>query len=455
MLDRLRQFEGRLGYRTIMDAVIEDISQRVFLPGQKLPPQRHLAHELGVAVATVGRAYAELETQGFINSHIGRGTFVSERQHTLGTPDSATQDVIGLDTYRVPVPSMNDAIRKVLLAIVTDQAPDRILGSAPAAGLPDHRAAMAEWLAKAAGIRVSPDQIVLTNGGQHAAMAALSTITHQGQTIATEALTDPRMKAVASYLDRRLLGIECDAHGPLPDALDHLCRTQDISAVYCTTRNQNPTNITLSLERRIALVEVARKFDLPIIESDIYGTICTDTVPAIFTLAPERTHFISSLGRIAGPGMKVGCLVSPLTEVARTQLGVAMSTGAATLIATEIAARLILSGQIEAMTEWQRAENFRRVALFNAHSLLSAAITSPTSPHVWLTLPEPWRAEDFVETAARHGVLIAPTHTFVVGRQSIPHAVRLVLGAAPSFGHLEIACQKLDALLATQPRPSI
>ena len=454
MLERLRQSAGRLGYRTIMEAVIEEISERKFHPGQRLPPQREMAHDLGVAVATVSRAYTELEAQGFVASHVGRGTFVSERRETRPSVATSVQDDIDLATYRVPVPAMNDPLRKVLRTILADLDPNRILGSAPTAGLPLHRAAMAEWLVMAARIQVGADQIVLTNGGQHAVMAALSTVTRQGQAIATEVLTDPRMKAVASFLDRRLLAIACDEHGLLPDALDHLCRTQEVAAVYCTTRNQNPTNVTLSLERRMALVEVARKFDLPIIESDIYGSLSNDAVAPIFTIAPERTHFITSLGRIVGPGMKVGCLVSPIADVVRTQLGVAMSTGVATPIATELAARIILGGQIEAMVEWQRTENLRRVALFNAHSLLSGAITNPSSPHVWLTLPEPWRAEDFVEAAAGHGVLIAPSHSFVVGRQSVPHAVRLVLGAAQTFDHLEVACQKLHALIATQPRPS-
>jgi DNA-binding transcriptional MocR family regulator len=452
MLDELIQSAEKPRFRTIVNAVIDGIARRTLTPGQRLPPQRNLAHDLGVAVATVGRAYTELEKQGFVTSHVGRGTYISDWK-TLQQPFQApkTAEPLDMAVYKVPVPPLDDAFASAVKAIVAEHRPEQILGTAPVAGHTAHRAALAHWLERY-GIAVQHAQIVITNGGQHATMAALSTITHPGQVIATEELTDPRMKAVASYLDRRLVGIAADEHGLIPEALEHLCKAQTIAAIYCTTRNQNPTNTTLPIERRHAIAEIARRYDLPIIESDIYGTILADPEPPIFALAPERTHFISSLGRIAGPGMKVGCLVSPPGDVVRTQSGVGMSTGAATLIAAEIATRWIETGQIDDMITWQQAENLRRVSLITAFPVLGQARTAPTSPHIWLNLPEPWRAEEFVEAASAHGVTIAPSHSFVVGRRSVPHAVRLVIGAPPSLELLEIACDRLERLLNTQPR---
>ncbi len=447
------QFETRPGYASIAASIIDGIARRCLNAGEKLPPHRELAHRLGVAVATVSRAYTQLEKQGFVVSHVGRGTFVAGGRLADEAQSAPAAESIDLAIYRVPVPDIDTTLSDTLKTITAEHHPLQILGSSPAAGQPAHRRTMAQWMERS-GVSAHPNQVVITNGGQHATMAALSTVTHAGETIATEEFTDPRMKSVASYLDRRLVGVSMDERGMIPESLEELCQTERIAAIYVTTRCQNPTNATLPLERRRAIAEIARRHDLPIIESDIYGTIMTDGDPPIAAIAPERTHFITSLGRIAGPGMKVGCLVSPLADVARTQSGVGMSTGSATLIAVEIASRWIAEQRLDPMIRWQQAENIRRLSLLATYERLGKARSDVSSPHVWLPLPEQWRAEDFVEAASAVGVSIAPTHSFVVGRRLMPHAVRLCIGSPPSVEALQLACERLERLLGAQPKSS-
>lgn len=447
------QFGQKPGYAVIVSAIVDGIARRVLVAGERLPPQRELAHRLGVAVATVGRAYAQLAQQGFVESHVGRGTFIAGGRPRAEGVGALATETIDLAVYRVPVPNLETTLADTLKTIMAEHHPQQILGHCPAAGQPGHRHTMTHWLARY-GIDVPAGQVVITNGGQHAAMAALSTVTHAGETIATEEFTDPRMKSVASYLDRRLVGVAMDEQGMIPEALAELCRHQKIAAIYVTTRCQNPTNATLPLKRREAIADVARANDLPIIESDIYGTLMADPEPPIAAIAPERTHFITSLGRIAGPGMKVGCLVSPLAEIARTQSGVGMSTGSATLIAVEIASRWILDNRLDAMIQWQQAENIRRLSLLTTFPRLGQARSDVASPHVWLPLPEQWRAEDFIDAAQGHGITIAQTHSFVVGRRPMPHAVRLCIGSPPSVEALQIACEQLERLLGAQPKSS-
>jgi DNA-binding transcriptional MocR family regulator len=452
MLSNLIQFGTKPGYATIVATIVDGIARRILVAGERLPPQRELAHQLGVAIATVGRAYTQLEQQGFVESHVGRGTFIAGGR-VRGEPAGQASETIDLAVYRVPVPDLESTLADTLKSIIAEHHPQQILGSSPAAGQTSHRRAMAQWLQRS-GLDVSFNQVIITNGGQHATMAALSTITHAGETIATEEFTDPRMKSIASYLDRRLVGVAMDDEGMIPESLAELCLSERISAVYVSTRAQNPTNATLPLWRRQAIAEIARRHDLPIIESDIYGTIMGDGDPPIAAIAPERTHFISSLGRIAGPGIKVGCLVSPPQDVARSQSGVAMSTGSATLITAEIASRWIANNQLDGMIRWQQAENIRRVSLLATYPLLGRARSEIASPHVWLHLPEQWRAEDFINAAAAEGVSIAQTHSFVVGRRPMPHAVRLVIGSPASVETLQIACERLERLLAAQPKSS-
>lgn len=454
MLDKMIQFGEKPGYLSIVSTIIDGIARRALVAGERLPPQRELAHRLGVAIATVGRAYTQLEQQGFVKSHVGRGTYIAGgRGKSEGSAGIVTTETIDLSTYRVPVPDLDGALTDTLKAIIAEHHPQQILGSSPAAGQFSHRQAMSDWL-KRSGVDATAEQVVITNGGQHATMAALSTLTHAGDTIATEEFTDPKMKSVASHLDRKLLGVAMDGDGMVPASLAALCRSQQISAIYVTTRAQNPTNATLPLSRRQEIAEIAREHDLPIIESDIYGTTMADPTPPIFSIAPERTHFITSLGRIAGPGIKIGCLVSPLNDVAKTQSGVGMSTGSATLIVAEIIKRWIVDNQLDGMIRWQQAENIRRLSLLATYPTLGTARTDIASPHVWLPLPEQWRAEEFIDAAMAEGISIAPTHSFVVGRRTMPHAVRLCIGAPQSVELLQVACERLERLLNAQPKSS-
>ena len=78
MIENLIQSDIKPRYKAIIAAVVDGVAQRKFTVGEKLPPQRELAHTLGYAIATVGRAYSELEQMGIVRSHIGRGTYIAE-----------------------------------------------------------------------------------------------------------------------------------------------------------------------------------------------------------------------------------------------------------------------------------------------------------------------------------------------------------------------------------------
>lgn len=454
LVAELRQSPGRIGYRTIVETVIGAIAEKKLNPGQQLPPQRDLAEDIGVAVGTVGRAYTELESQGFITSHVGRGTFISFRSSRSEPAESGVSGPIEFGIYRAPVPQLDGGFARMIAALADSSLAAHLLGSAPNAGMDHHREVVAHWL-RGSGLEVDQSDIVITNGGQHAVMAALSGLTAPTARIATEELTDPRMKAVAAFLGRSLVGISCDGQGMLPDDLDRICRRERIAGIYCTPRYQNPTNVSLPYDRREAIVDIARRHDLKIIESDIYGTIAGNTDTPLRQMAPERTYLVSSFGRIAGAGMKVGWLVGPPGLLKQSQIGVAMSTGFASPIMVELACRMVSAGLMQQMLRWQQAENRHRLSILRKMPNLCDARGDPASGHVWLNLPDPWRAEDLVEVAARElSVNIAPSHTFVVGRKTVPHAIRLVISAPESQEQLTLACERLDRLIAEGPRPS-
>ncbi|MET1084262.1 MAG: PLP-dependent aminotransferase family protein [Burkholderiales bacterium] len=451
MIAELYQQSTRPRYVGVIEAIVEGVKVHRLASGQRLPTQRELAAELNMAVATVGRAYAELEKQGYLMSHVGRGTFVAVRSEESSRRTDEVGETVEMDVYRAPLPPLDDRFHAQLQRLLTLSA-ESVFEAVPVAGSFAHRRALTAWI-NSLGVEAVPDQCVITNGAQHAMMCVISELTHTGDAIATEALTDPRMKAVAERFDRRLLGIHMDADGLIPSSLEQLCLKERIAAIYVTPRCQNPTNSMLTLERRVELVAIARKHDIPIIESDIYGTLLpSGGASPIAALAPERTYFITGLARIFGPGMKIGCVISPMSDIARVRAAVGMSTGVASPILAEMAASWISDGTLEELVRWQSNEIRNRQKALERFPLLSRALSVSPSHHLWLLLPDPWRAEDFIEAAAARQVAIAPTHSFVVGRNSLPHAVRLCIGSPRTLAALELGAERLEKILSTPRR---
>jgi DNA-binding transcriptional MocR family regulator len=115
-----------------------------------------------------------------------------------------------------------------------------------------------------------------------------------------------------------------------------------------------------------------------------------------------------------------------------------------------IAARWIADGTAARLAEEKRDETRRRNQMARRILAGTGFAGDPAAPHLWVTLPEPWRADDFVATARRRGVGIIPAAAFAVTRQP-PEAVRICLGAQTTADRVERALTQLAELLASPP----
>jgi len=137
------------------------------------------------------------------------------------------------------------------------------------------RAAGREWLRK----RVADCDVdnVLVCPGIHGALVALvSQLARPGEIICLDSLAYPGIKAIASQLGVRLQALPRDDEGPLPHAFEALCKTEKPGAFYCNPTLQNPSTLTLTLQRREALADVALCYNVPIIEDEPYGMLPFD-----------------------------------------------------------------------------------------------------------------------------------------------------------------------------------
>jgi DNA-binding transcriptional MocR family regulator len=435
-------------YTALVDVIASDISAGRMKAGDRLPPQRQFAFEKGIAASTAARVYAELLRRGLVVGEVGRGTFVAGEPAPL--PPLRVEPFDGRIDLEFNFPTTPDQAALIAKSLSHWQQPDAL--AAAMAPVTQRRLAEAgrisadyftsdQW-------RPRPENFLFAGSGRQSIAAAVSALVPVGGRLAVEALTYPMIKGIAARLGITLVPIAMDEHGMRPDALAKAHRSGALSAVYLQPVMQNPLGATMNAARREDMLRLVTKLDLIIIEDLIYGFLCD--VPPLSAEAAERTIMVDSLSKRLAPGIAVGFLHVP--PQLRDRLAVALRTGTWSVTSLALAAgtRLLADGTAAEITRRKRVEGLARQAMV-AECLAGQRIqTDPRSYHVWLELPEGWRAEALTTAAARAGIAITPASAFAIAPGHSPNAVRLALGL-PARDDLRRALTRLATLLAAQP----
>lgn len=437
-------------YVAIADALSADISQGRLAAGQQLPTHRDLAETLGVTVGTVSRAYREAEHRGLVVGEVGRGTFVRRTSSASDPSSDARGGLIDLGVNSMRIPDGSMLVPQALTELARDPAVVRLLEDyQPQAGLPEHREAGASLIADA-GWRVHPDRVLVCAGAQHATTVALMGLCQPGDTLLTEALTHPTLMALARTLRLNLKPVPLDEDGLDPGAFEDACIDHRPTALYCMPTLHNPTTRTMSAARRDTIAQIAARFDVAVIESDVQGFIAEDTPTPLASRLGELGFHLTSCSKRIAPGLRVGYLVVPPGTQGRFLDALWSTTGMAPPLMAEIASRWIRDGTATSLTEARRAESITRQGIARATLGAHPFECHSTASHAWLPLPPSWRdTASFVGRAMAAGVAVTPGDAFAVSGNA-PPAVRLSLGAPPSREvlrrGLEIVAELLDGV---------
>ena len=423
-------------HRPVYDSLAQQFARAIesgALPsGTRLMPHRKLADSLGLSVQTVSRAYEELIRRGLVTGEIGRGSFVlgpgaEARQPYL--PERPGQ-VIDLSILKPVVEDMHlTRMREGFAWLAENMAASSALSFRPNMVMPHHRKVAADWLA-GQGVLADPAHISITNGATPAITAALMSVAPSGAGIAVEALTHHAIMPLCGYLGLHLEGVAIDAEGMRPDALDEVARKGAIRSVYLQPNVINPLAGLMGLDRRNELIDVARKYDLTIIENDILNVMIADRPPAFAALAPERVLHICGFTKITLPGLRLAYLTAPprlATTVANRHL---VANWMATPPMVDLLSHWIEDGTVTALADWQRAALARRHT--EARQVLGDAMPDchPHSLHLWLCLSNRWTEESFVTQARLQGVAVASGGSFRSTEKGRADAIRISLGSA-------------------------
>ncbi|WP_044564659.1 PLP-dependent aminotransferase family protein [Azospirillum sp. B4] len=434
-------------YRAIAAALQDDIGSGALPIGAKLPTHRDLAWRLGVTVGTVTRAYAEAERGGLIGGEVGRGTFVRDPR-----PAEAPVDNTGIIDLSVNASAQHpneERLRQALVQLAARSDLSGLMHYPPVNGSVRHRQAGAAWIEQTTGMAVDPALVLPTAGGQNAMHLALAAITRPGDSLLVESLSYPAVKPLAGLLDLRLVPVAMDGEGLLPEALEQAARAHGAHALYCMPRLHNPTTVTQGPARRQAVLDACRRAGILVVEDDVYGFLASATTSGWSPLAaldPERVLFLTSLSKNLMPGLRTGFLLCPPALMDRVRTLLRATLLGVNPLGAELSAEFILSGAALDSAAQRRALVAERQA--QARRLLPGVPSDPACPHLWLSLPEPWRREDFARALISRGVRITPADAFAVARGDTPHAVRVCIGGVERTDVLEQGLRTLANLLA-------
>jgi len=435
---RLPQSDAPI-YGRIADALERDVRSGMLIPGSQLPTHRELARELGITPVTVTRAYSEAARRGLVESAAGRGTFVRAARRE---PQATEELDLATNTVSIALPEPSPAMLQ--------RAGSMLINGTYAVGVGTerHRAAGAAWLSQASSIRkTDPSRVIVTAGTQHALFLALAATTKPGDTVLTEALTYHGAKAVAALLHLKLEPIPIDRYGLVPDALERAVRGRAGKVVYTIPSLHNPTTVVMPEKRRREIATVALRHGLTIIEDDVAGFLLERTPPAIATFAPERTIFLSGLGKAISAGLRVGYLVAPDALIARVQSALNATVLFSSPVVAELATTWIEDGTASRIAELKRAEVALRQRI--ARRVLGHEGGDPRAMHLWIELTKRWTADAFVEEARRRRVRIASASAFAVTSavtSDVPRAVRISIGAPSTIAEMEAALSVIGGI---------
>ncbi|MGD9099453.1 MAG: PLP-dependent aminotransferase family protein [Anaerolineae bacterium] len=458
-------------YQQIQAHIARLIREGALPAHARLPATRRLAGDLGVNRITVGNAYAELEAAGLVYAQTGRGTFVApETPHSAAseaTPQAwplwqqalaarpagrrspaaerwrgllARAHEPGVISFAGGVPDLEtfpvDDFRKAMRAVFRrDGAAAMDYGAAQ--GYAPLREAIARFLGEQ-GIAASAEEVFIASGSQQALSLVAMALLRPGDTVVVESPTYANAIQLFNWLDARLVGVPTDEEGLRVELLEHLLKHHPPRLIYVMPTFHNPTGVTLSGARRRALLALAERYGLPVVEDDYVGDLRYDGPRAPSLRALDRAGnvvHVSTFSKSLMPGPRVGFVLTrgPLLErlialKRRTDLG----TSGLIQRALQV---YMGEGRWRAHTRRvSRVYRRRRDAMVAAMERYFPSQAHWSTPQggffVWVRLPLGVSIHDLYLAAIERGVAFAPGPLFFPGEPPYP-ALRLSFSQEP------------------------
>lgn len=441
-------------------------------PGDRIPASRELAQHLGVHRTTVANAYAELESEGLIEGHVGRGTFIRANWRPLQIapppPSVVPGGAIRWESLFADERG-DDALDRLIrtmppsgISFVVAHPPDesfpvaemrsccnavlrregaRILQYGATDGYPPLRKGLLELL-RTEGLQVREENLLITDGCQQALDLICKVFLRPGDAVILENPTYPGTIAALRAARARCLGVPVRTEeGPGTslgldlDALEQTLAANRVKLMFLMPDFHNPTGLSMNLAARRRLLEIASKHQVPIVEDHIYAWLLArgERLPSLKQLDRANVVMqIDSVSKIAFPGLRVGWVLAPPNVIERLRV-----VKQATDLHTDQLSQAALGEFLRRGLLVRHAARMRKLCASRLAAVEEALVrhmpgetrwTHPTGGMcVWLELPPGFDANELLVRARERGVVFAPGRYFYVHSPQ-PNTLRLAFG---------------------------
>jgi len=346
-------------YRQIYNRVRGAISSGLLKPGDRIPSARALTKELGLARGTIEAAYSLLAAEGYIESRGQAGTIVTPGLKLPMPPPSALprtdSGATGISfrpdsilPFQMGLPALDVFPRKIWARLgarcVRAMQPSD-MAHPSVYGLPDLRGEIAAYLQVSRGIRCSPSQVFVTSGYRHTMELICHALLKAGDRIWLENPGYPPTRDILRYLKIRTVPVPVDREGMIISAgIKQAVRAQ---AAVVTPAHQSPLCVSLSLPRRLALLDWAVRNKAWIIEDDYDGEYryVSRPLPALKSLDHDgRVLYSGTFSKVLFPGIRIAYLVVPDAQVERFEQIIETLAGGSPALTQAIVSAFITEG---------------------------------------------------------------------------------------------------------------
>jgi GntR family transcriptional regulator/MocR family aminotransferase len=337
-------------YRQIAISISNAIRNGTLKPGTHLPSSRELAKTLGVHRKTVIAGYEELDAQDWIMIIPRKYAAVSEHipllksqkwsepemqipyENDLNVPFVTIEENKG-DQSIVPYPDIiiDDGYPDVRLSPIDDLLKTyRSLTSrkyaiknaniGTAQGTLKLREELVNYLSLTRGLTISVDNLLITHGAQMSIYLSAQLLLVPSSTIIVGKPNYPVANKTFKETGAKIIEVNVDDKGIDTAAIERICKEKKIDAVYVIPHHHYPTTVTLSVERRVKLLELSKAFSFVIIEDDYdydYHYCSSPYLPLASANHNGNVIYIGSFSKILDPSLRIGFMVAPKNFIAQ------------------------------------------------------------------------------------------------------------------------------------------
>jgi len=329
----------------------------------------------------------------------------------------------------IPDPSLFpiDDLTKITQEIIINQG-QTALQYAPTKGVTIFRETLVDFIRRMRGIRVpNPECIVVTAGSQQALDIIGRVFINPGDVVLVE--LPSYLAAINAFrvYNPLFVGIPMDENGLRTDILEEKLKIlknegKNIKFLYTVPTAHNPTGLTMSIDRRKHLIELANKYDFLIVEDDVYGSLIFENVDVTPIKALDkngRVIYVSSFSKILAPGLRLGYVVAeePITDIfekAKQSLDLHAST-LSQFIAMEAIRRGVIEKNLPRIRSEYRKKRDIMLDALEENFPKGCSWSRPIGGmFIFIWLPEQIKTHELLSKAIERGVVYVPGRPFFV-----------------------------------------